>query len=226
MIDECGAARPTRLPPLPCIREYPIAHRRRQTKTQFKQSVNERSDGRNEARLLRPKQDSQSRSILMVLIRRLSKSFYRPGDRVPTLLAGSHGEVSATCSSECATRQKTTRPILPHRAEKGPRSETKGGTHPPHGLGPVRPEIDHSGLRCCSRRHCGSVGSIDACRSNNLDERAAPRAGRRPVPPVTAVPIVIGEEPWRERPHLSLVSKGTRDGGAVGPRRGICGHPT
>ena len=43
-------------------------------------------------------------------------------------------------------------------------------------------------------------------RSNDLHVGAAITTGRRFLPPLTAVPVVIGEEPWRERPRLRAMN--------------------
>ena len=43
-------------------------------------------------------------------------------------------------------------------------------------------------------------------RSNDLHVGAAIMTGRRFVPPPTPVPIVMGEEPWRERPRLRAMN--------------------
>src|SRR5882672_6594194 len=43
-------------------------------------------------------------------------------------------------------------------------------------------------------------------RGNNLRVGSSSLIGRRFMPPRTAVPIVMGEEPWRERPHLRAMN--------------------
>ena len=47
-------------------------------------------------------------------------------------------------------------------------------------------------------------------RDNNLRVSDAHLMGRRFVPPLTPVPIVMGEEPWRERPRLGAMKAAPR----------------
>src|SRR5260221_6623985 len=43
-------------------------------------------------------------------------------------------------------------------------------------------------------------------RGNNLRVGSSALMGRRFLPPLTAVPVVMGEEPWRERPRLRAMN--------------------
>jgi hypothetical protein len=83
------------------------------------------------------------------------------------------------------------------------RSSAKGsrrGTHPPHGLNPLRL------TRFQSPMNSPAIGIASSPVANAPAAQAFARCvaaemGRRFVPPPTAVPVVMGEEPWRERPR-------------------------
>jgi len=49
-------------------------------------------------------------------------------------------------------------------------------------------------------------GSRDASAHQVLAAGAASPMGRRNLPPLTTVPVVMGEEPWRERPRLAAMN--------------------
>jgi len=68
-------------------------------------------------------------------------------------------------------------------------------------------------------------------RGNNLRVGSSALMGRRFLPLLTAVPVVMGEEPWRERPRLRAMNlaprafEGRSRHGSRWPSRCHCGGP-